>query len=63
MLEADLPAAAQGLKVEVGYEYVKDGPGKILIGFVVLGPDGSEKPGERPVMFGQYDARSNAIAR
>lgn len=63
MLEADLPAAAQGLKVEVGYEYVKDGSGKILIGFVVLGPDGSEKPGERTVMFGQYDARSNAIAR
>lgn len=61
--EAVLPESVWQVETIMGYEYVLQGSGKILIGFMMPGDDGSTEPGKRNVMFGQYDARSNDIAR
>ncbi len=61
--ESELDSKLWEIDTQVGYEYVLDGPDKILIGFIMPGADGSQKPGEKVVSFAQYDALSNGIAR
>ncbi len=61
--EAELAPALWEIETQLGYEYVLDGPHKILIGFMMPGAEGSHEKGERIVSFAQYDALANDIAR
>lgn len=51
------------IETRVGYEYVLDGPHKILIGFIMPGEEGIYAKGKKNISFAQYDALSNDIAR
>lgn len=55
--ESKLDIERWEIEPKMNYEYVLDGPHKILIGFIMPGE------GERIISFAQYDALSNDIAR
>lgn len=61
--EAELDPSLWEIETQLGYEYVLDGPNKILIGFIMPGEEDSHEKGERMVSFAQYDALANDIAR
>lgn len=60
VFESEIDSSLWEIESRLGYEYVLDGPNKILIGFIM--PGEGEK-GERIISFAQYDASSNDIAR